>query len=127
MSTEFKELQSESQNQIRSASDLVRRFLQADPSVHQRCAELGYQWRECIYIPMITVWLFVTQVISADKSCQTAVGRLNAWRVTRGLNKVSQKTTAFCNARGRLPEALFERLLLHVAKACEQATDEAWL
>jgi putative transposase len=125
--TEFNELESDTQNKIQSASALVQRFLILDPAVHRICEELGYQWRDRIYSPMVTVWMFVTQVISADKSCQTAVGRLNAWRVARGLRNVSQKTTAFCKARGRLPEALFERLLLRVANACEQATDETWL
>jgi len=125
--TEFNEPESDTQSKIQSTSALVHRFLKPDPAVHRLCEELGYQWRDRIYNPMIPVWTFVMQVISADKSCQTAVGRLNAWRVARGLGKVSQKTTAFCKARARLPEALFERLLQQIATACEQATDEAWL
>ena len=127
VSTEFNKLQPHTQNKIQSTSALVHRFLKPDPGVNRICVDLGYQWRDRIYSPMITVWMFITQVISADKSCQNAVNRLNAWRISRGLKKVSEKTTAFCKARARLPEALFERLLLQVADACEQATDEAWL
>lgn len=76
---------------------------------------------------MITVWMFVTQTLSADKSCQNVLNRFNAWRITQGLGKVSSNTKAFCKARARLPEALFERLLDIVAQRCEQATDETWL
>jgi hypothetical protein len=76
---------------------------------------------------MITVWMFIIQVISADKSCQLAVGRLNTWLVSNGLAKVSSKTTAFCKARARLPELVFERLLEIVANRCEQVTEQAWL
>jgi hypothetical protein len=71
--------------------------------------------------------LFITQVISADKSCQKAVARLNAWRTARGLPRVSSETTSFCKARSRLPEALFERLLRWTATQCAQASDETWL
>ena len=106
---------------------MIYRFLTPDPHVLRLCDELGYQWRDRVYNPMITVWMFVIQVISADKSCQKAVARLNAWRVANGLAKVSCNTTAFCKARMRLPEALFERLLGDVASQCEKATDETWL
>lgn len=98
------------QSKLHSASELVRQFLAPNPLVLQICDQLGYEFRDRVYNPMTTVWIFVTQVISADKSCQKAVARLNAWRVCKGLSKVSNDTTSYCKARCRLPEALFERL-----------------
>jgi putative transposase len=83
------------QGKLQSASALVQRLLTPDPAVHLLCEEHGLHWRDRIYSPMVTVWMFITLVISADKSCQLAVGRLNAWRVANGLAKVNSKTTAF--------------------------------
>jgi hypothetical protein len=88
---------------------------------------MEYKFRDRIYNPMITVWMFISQVLSADHSCQQAVTRFNAWRVARGLRRVSSETTSYCKARCRLPEALFERLLAWTSQQCEQATDQAWL
>lgn len=115
------------QSKLRSTSKLVRDFLSPDPQVLGICDELGYEFRDRIYNPMITVWMFITQVISADKSCQMAVTRLNSWRVAKGLPTVSSETTSYCKARSRLPEVLFERLLRWTATRCEEATEETWL
>ncbi len=125
--TESSQSDPEVQRKLQSASALVQRFLSPDPTANLLCEELGVHWRDRVYSPMITVWMFITQVISADKSCQLAVGRLNSWRLANGLAKVSSKTTAFCKARTRLPELIFERLLEIVAKRCEQVTEESWL
>jgi hypothetical protein len=115
------------QSKLHSASMLVRDFLAPNSQVLRICDELGYEFRDRIFNPMITVWMFVTQVISSDKSCQKAVTRLNAWRVAKGLPKVSSETTSYCKARCRLPEALFERLLRWTAIRCEEATSQTWL
>ena len=115
------------QNKVRSISQVVHQFLSPNPQVLQICDELGYKFRDRIFNPMITVWMFVTQVISADKSCQNAVTRLNAYRVAKGLPRVSSETTSYCKARCRLPELLFDRLLRWTAARCEEATNDTWL
>lgn len=115
------------QSKLRSASSLCLDFLLPKPEIIQICEEIGHKFRDRTYNPMIVVWMFINQVLSADHSCQQAVTRFNAWRVARGLLKVSSETTAYCKARCRLPEALFERLLCQTAIRCEEATNEAWL
>src|ERR687895_442294 len=62
---------------------------------------------ESIYTPLVTLWVFLGQVLSADHSCRAAVARLNAHRVARGLKPCSAHTGAYCQARKRLPEAFF--------------------
>ncbi|MEP4224265.1 MAG: IS4/IS5 family transposase, partial [Rhodopirellula bahusiensis] len=115
------------QSKLKSASSLCLDFLLPKPEIIQICEEIGHKFRDRTYNPMIVVWMFINQVLSADHSCQQAVTRFNAWRVARGLLKVSSETTAYCKARCRLPEALFERLLCQTAIRCEEATNEAWL
>ena len=60
-------------------------------------------WKDRIYSPLVTLWVFLSQVLSADHSCRAAVSRLIAHRVSRGESRLfrgdgrllpSQKTTA---------------------------------
>ncbi len=127
MLTELNDYDDRLQNKISSISKVVRQFLAPNPQVLRICDELGYEFRDRIFNPMITVWMFVIQVISADKSCQKAVTRFNVWRVAKGLPKVSSETTSYCKARYRLPEALFERLLGWTAQQCDEVTEQEWL
>jgi hypothetical protein len=52
--------------------DLVARALTA----------IGAFWYDRIYSPLVTLWVFLGQVLSADHSCRAAVARLNAHRVS---------------------------------------------
>ncbi len=115
------------QSKLRSAKSFCRDLILPAPEVLSVCDELGHKYRNRVYNPMVVVWMFINQVLSKDHSCQQAVTRLNAWRVTRGLSKVSSITTAYCKARCRLPEQLFERLLEWTSRRCEQVADESWL
>jgi len=57
-----------------------------------------------VFSPLVTLWVFLGQVLSADHSCRAAVARLNAHRVARGQRPCSAHTGAYCQARKRLPE-----------------------
>src|ERR1700731_4767840 len=41
-------------------------------------------WLDRIYSPVVTLWVFLGQVLSADHSCRAAVARLIAHRLSRG-------------------------------------------
>ena len=41
-------------------------------------------WLDRIYTPLVTLWVFLGQVLSADHSCGAAVARLVAHRVAHG-------------------------------------------
>ena len=41
-------------------------------------------WVDRIYSPLVTMWVFLGQVLGADYSCRAAVARLVAHRVARG-------------------------------------------
>ena len=64
-------------------------------------------WVDKIYTPLVTLWVFLSQVLSADHSCRWAVSRLIAHRLSQGQSPCSAKTGAYCRARKRLPEKLF--------------------
>src|SRR5262249_47537473 len=62
-------------------------------------------WLDRIFPPLVTLWVFLGQVLSADHSCRAAVARLIAHRLSRGQRPCSAQTGAYCQARKRLPES----------------------
>jgi hypothetical protein len=80
-------------------------------SVRAACQKLQHEFRDRIFSPAITLWVFLAQVLSADHSCREAVAKLNFWRLTRGLKPCSPEAGSYCEARQRLPEPLFVELV----------------
>src|SRR5215218_10003913 len=74
-----------------------------DEAITQDLAAVG-GWLDRVFSPLVTLWVFLGQVLSADHSCRAAVARLNAHRVARGHRPCSAHTGACCQARKRLPE-----------------------
>src|SRR5262245_50598036 len=64
-------------------------------------------WLDRVFSPLVTLWVFLGQVLNADHTCRAAVARLLAHRVSRGLRPCSSETGAYCQARKRLPERFF--------------------
>lgn len=91
------------------------------------CEAVGYRYRDSLYTPMMTVWLFILQVLSADHSCQSAIAKYNAYRANHKLPTVSSDTSGYCKARSRLPEVLMERLLDWTAQQCDAVVQRQWL
>lgn len=83
-------------------------------------------YRERVYSPMVTLELFVHQVLGRDKACQDAAGRCRAERVRVGQEPCSLSSGPYCKARQRLPLALIEQSLLHVGQRLEKRMPAAW-
>lgn len=96
---------------------LKRQFLQegdlsfsnvlSDETIEQALGTIDFAWKNRVYTPLTTLWMFLSQVISADHSCRSAVARLIAHRVANGQSAYSSRTGAYCQARARLPEKFF--------------------
>ena len=85
------------------ASFLRRQFLQdgALPFTNVLTEELIAQaltalsgWLDRIFSPLVTLWVFLGQVLSADHSCRAAVARLLAHRLAQGQSPCSAATGA---------------------------------
>ena len=63
-------------------------------AIHKACHALGYSFRERIYTPAITMWMFIGQVLSHDHSCRDAISRLNVWRVANGKRPCDSDSSA---------------------------------
>jgi hypothetical protein len=89
--------------------------------------EIQLSWNECIYTPLVTLWVFLGQVLSADPSCGAAVARLIAHRVAQGLKACSAETGAYCLARKRLPERFFSAVACLVGRNLDARVGPQWL
>jgi hypothetical protein len=84
-------------------------------------------WLDRIFSPLVTLWVFLGQVLSADHSCRKAVARLIAHRLARGQSPCSAETGAYCQARKRLPESFFADVACQTGRALEANADPKWL
>ena len=83
-------------------------------------------WLDRIFSPLVTLWVFLGQVLSADHSCRAAVARLLAHRLARGQAPCSPRTGAYCQARQRLPEPFFADVVRSVGRALDEQAQRRW-
>src|SRR3954469_15433810 len=118
------------------ATLLRRQFLQGgglpftdvltDDVLTQALAAVG-GWLDRVFSPVVTLWVFLGQVLSPDHSCRAAVARLIAHRVARGQKPCSARTGAYCRARKRLPERFFSEAARAVGRALDARVERGWL
>ncbi|RUS92551.1 IS4 family transposase [Chroococcidiopsis cubana SAG 39.79] len=68
---------------------------------------------------MVTLWAFLSQVLDTDKTCHNAVSKIIAYLAGEGVEIPSTDTSAYCQARSRLPEKLLEQLFGQSAQNLE--------
>ena len=118
-------------------SFLKRQFLQdgdlpfsnvlSEESVAQALTAIGVCWLDRVYPPLVTLWVFLGQVLSADHSCRAAVARLIAHRISQGKRPCSSETSAYCQARKRLPEKFYSTVACQTGRTLEAGVDQNWL
>ncbi|MEO0947803.1 MAG: IS4 family transposase, partial [Cyanobacteria bacterium J06641_5] len=48
-------------------------------AIEQLLAQEQVNYRQCLYSPVVTLWMFLSQVLEPDKSLRNAVNRVIAW------------------------------------------------
>lgn len=99
---------------------LVARFVPADlflPSEGQR---------QRIYTPWVTFIAFLGQVLTRGSTCREAVRRVQAWCVAGKRVPPDANTSAYCQARARLPLATLRAAHEAVGSWIERHAKEAW-
>lgn len=84
------------------------------------------EYRRRIFTPDITLWALLSQVLDDDQSLQAAVTRVGAFLVNQGKELPSLNTSAYSQARARLPERLLASLVRRSAMQLE-AIPSHWL
>jgi hypothetical protein len=115
-------------DQARQSNDLYFAALLPKEIIKEAFGEAtGILDRARIYVTSVTVWVFLSQVLSIHHGCVTAVAKLIAYRVALGLTTCCAKTGAYCIARDKLDEQAMHRLLTHTGRDVEEQAPDAWL
>lgn len=86
--------------------DLCFTQLLSEKQVNAAIEQHEVHYRQRLYTPLVTIWMFLHQVLASDQSCRAAVARFSAFLCVAGNGPVSAKTDPYCKARQRLPEDL---------------------
>ena len=97
-------------DKFRLSVGLPFRELLPQAYLEQQLQELSIKYRNRLFNPVVTLWAFLSQVLDVDKSCHHALSRVIAWLSTENVEIPSTDTSAYCQARKRLPEKLLENL-----------------
>jgi hypothetical protein len=116
----------------RQLEHLRNRFAQqpgtpfADLLPHETPQLLQADTNDPIYTPLVTLGIFLGQVLDPNGSCRQAVARLLAWRTARGLSPCSANTGAYCKARQRLPEEGLQALTRRAGATLRDQAPDHW-
>jgi hypothetical protein len=90
--------------------------------------EVPYRERYGFYPPDITLWAFLSQILDADNSLDAAVSRIIAFHISQGVEEtISTSTSAYSQARKKLPEEMISNLARQSAEQMEDAVPKNWL
>jgi hypothetical protein len=95
--------------------------------MQQALDEEDIKYRKRLYTPVITLWIFIYQVLHEDKSCKNAVSRVLSLLADTGEPLPSKDTGAYCKARKRLSLSFIIRLFRHVGQSLHQKPVDAFL
>lgn len=86
----------------------------------------GHKYRSRVFCPLVTLWAWLSQCLSQDKSLNEAVSRILAHRVATGLPPCSAGNSAYTRARSRFPESVLVRLAKEIGRNVHNAADNSW-
>jgi putative transposase len=80
-----------------------------------------------VFTPALTLWAFLSQVVSKGKSCRDALLRVVALLIALHREPCSLDTAAYCRARAKLPTTVIRRLTTGAGQRMEQQAPKEWL
>lgn len=109
----------ESSERLDGLAELVARF------IARELFKGGKGQRSRIYTPWITFIAFLSQVLTRGSACREAVRRVQAWRLATKQTLPSESTSAYCQARARLPLAFLRAAHERIGEWIERHSSEA--
>jgi hypothetical protein len=84
-------------------------------AIEAACRQEGYTWRKRLLDPVVTIYLFLLQILHGNTACSHIV-QFGCWTFS---------DSAYCQARKRLPLRVFHRLLEWLTEAGRRTTASA--
>jgi len=97
-----------------------------EASIRDVLNEHGVQYRDRVFGPVTTIWGFLSQVLSEDRSCRDTVSRIIAHRAANGMTPCSPNTASYCNARSRIHTNVLSTLAKRTAEEFQRSTPDQW-
>jgi len=79
--------------------------------------------RRRVFTPQTVFWMFLAQVLGPARSCREALRSAQAW-LCDGL---SVSTSAYCQARARLPQDILDKTFLALARTLRERVGALWM
>ncbi|MHC5763382.1 IS4 family transposase [Nostoc sp.] len=98
-----------------------------ETTIRLAISELKIKYKKRLFDPFITLWAFLSQVLDTDKTCHNAVSKIIAHLAGSEVEIPSTDTSAYCQARARLPEKLLEKLFNYSAHNLEERLTQEYL
>lgn len=95
--------------------------------IQQTLEEENIKYRKRLYDPIVTLWIFIRQVLDPDKSCKNAVSFILSILCDSEEKLPSSNTGAYCKARKRLCLSFIICLLRKTGKAIHQKASDEFL
>ena len=86
----------------------------------------GADQRQRVYTPWVTFVSFLGQVLSRGSACREAVRRVQAWCVAGKRPAPDENTSAYCQARARLPLSALRAAHEELGGWIERHANDAW-
>lgn len=86
----------------------------------------GHAYRSRVFCPLVTLWGWLSQCLSQDKSLNETVSRILAHRVTVGLPACSASSASYSNARARFPESVMVRMAKEIGRKVHNSAPAEW-
>ena len=116
--------------------DLRRRFAHNDglpfcevlseSSIQAVLDDHQIEFRDRVFTPQVTIWGFLSQVLSEDHSCRDAVSRIIAHRAANAISVCSPNTSSYCKARSRLLTSVLSTLARRTAQELQMSAPDQW-
>lgn len=110
---------------IQSSEELPFKEILSSELLVKKLATLEY--RDRVFPPDMTIFVFLSQVMGQDQSCSSAVTQIIAHLARCGKEIPSMNTAAYCKARSRLPENILSELAKETAESLENEVDSQLL
>jgi hypothetical protein len=89
-------------------------------------ADEGHYYKSRVFCPLVTLWGWLSQCLSQDKSLNEAVSRIVAHRVSSGLPACAATSSAYSEARMRFPSSAMPRMAKEIGRNVHDARDTEW-
>ena len=86
----------------------------------------GHKYRQRVFCPLMTLWAWLSQCLSQDKSLTEAVTRILVHRVSTGLPACSASSSSYADARSRFPLSVLTRMAKEVGRKVHDSAQDSW-